>query len=79
MCEDKTVQDEKHFNWPGADAPEDSDDTAQELPSGADVFRSWLNRAPVRRRASFDPTLYTWKGYRQWKEGVSRSWNETED
>ncbi|MEO0616248.1 MAG: hypothetical protein AAFY69_08940 [Pseudomonadota bacterium] len=79
MCEDETVQDEKHFNWPGETAPDNETETSQEVPSGADVFRSWLNRAPARRRASFDPTLYTWKGYRQWKEGVSRSMNDQDD
>ena len=74
------MQDEKPFNWPGEQPPanDDGDDT-RDLPRGADVFRSWLNRAPVRRRASFDPSLYTWKGYRQWKEGVSRTWNENDD
>lgn len=73
------MQDEKHFNWPGEPAPESEDDEAQALTNGAEVFRNWLNRSPVRRRASFDPSLYTWKGYRQWKEGVSRSWSEQED
>ena len=73
------MQDEKHFNWPGESTTDSHDDETESVSRGADVFRSWLNRAPARRRASFDPNLYTWKGYRQWKEGVSRSWNETED
>ncbi len=73
------MHDEKHFNWPGEPAPAGEDDEAQALPNGAEVFRNWLNRSPARRRASFDPSLYTWKGYRQWKEGVSRSWSEQED
>lgn len=73
------MHDEKHFNWPGEPAPESEVDEAQALPNGAEVFRNWLNRSPARRRASFDPSLYTWKGYRQWKEGVSRSMNEQDD
>ena len=75
------MQDEKHFNWPGEPTPESEDDEAQALPNanGADVFRNWLNRSPARRRASFDPSIYTWKGYRQWKEGVSRAWNDPDE
>ncbi len=73
------MHDEKHFNWPGEPPSGSEDDEAQALSNGAEVFRNWLNRSPARRRASFDPSLYTWKGYRQWKEGVSRSWSEKED
>ena len=63
------MQDDKTFDWPRHDG--ELDDAPPSQPNNADVFRSWLNRAPqTRRRASFDPALYTWKGYRQWKDGV---------
>ena len=75
------MQDDKTFEWPGQHAPaaEDANDGADKA-NGADVFRSWLSRAPAsRRRASFDPTLYTWKGYRQWKDGVDKHWIDGDD
>ncbi|MEL6870674.1 MAG: hypothetical protein AAFO81_12825 [Pseudomonadota bacterium] len=66
------MHDDKHFNWPGDDnAAADSD----EPETGAQVFRHWLSRSPATgRRASFDPSIYTWKGYRQWKDGVDKHW-----
>ncbi len=75
------MHDDKTFEWPGqhsAPGEEVSDDA--EPVTGTDVFRSWLSRAPAsRRRASFDPTLYTWKGYRQWKDGVDKQWIDSDD
>jgi hypothetical protein len=76
------VQDDKTFEWPGQRASSSREDKADDgTPSaGTDVFRNWLSRAPAsRRRASFDPTLYTWKGYRQWKDGVDKQWIEGDD
>lgn len=43
---------------------------------GWDSYRRWLNRveSPDKRRATMDPGLYTWKGYRSWSEKVRRDW-----
>lgn len=75
------MQDDKHFDWPGQQANDDLDDNASTSDDarGTDVLRSWLSRAPTQRRAPLDPSLYTLKGYRQWKEGVSRAWSDKDD
>lgn len=68
------MQDDKHFNWPGGDVEAEQPETNG---NGGEVFRNWMSRGPSgRRRASFDPSLYTWKGYRQWKDGVDKQWSE---
>lgn len=71
------MQDDKHFNWPGdATGAAETDSPT----NGTEVFRNWLSRSPSsHRRASFDPSLYTWKGYRQWKDGVDKQWSEDSD
>lgn len=73
------MHDDKHFEWPGQEQPLDDAPTSSST-NNAEVFRHWLARAPkTRRRASFDPTLYTWKGYRQWKDGVVSDAKEPKD
>ena len=41
-----------------------------------DTYRRWLTRvqAPGGGRIPLDPSLYTWKGYRNWSEKVRRDW-----
>ena len=41
-----------------------------------DTYRRWLTRvqAPGKGRIPLDPTLYTWKGYRNWSDKVRRDW-----
>ncbi|MEM9172179.1 MAG: hypothetical protein AAGA84_05685 [Pseudomonadota bacterium] len=71
------MHDDKHFHWPGERT---RDDQEPQTSQGEEVFRQWLSRAPAsRRRAAFDPSLYTWKGYRQWKDGVNREWRDKTD
>ncbi|MEM8548196.1 MAG: hypothetical protein AAGF46_08550 [Pseudomonadota bacterium] len=71
------MQDDKHFRWPGEAARADIE---SEVSESSDVFGHWLSRAPAnRRRAAFDPNLYTWKGYRQWKDGVNREWRDRDE
>jgi len=43
---------------------------------GLEAYRRWLTRVrtPQTRRAPLDPSLYTWKGYRNWSEKVRREW-----
>lgn len=81
------MHDDKHGTWDdaiGDDSADELMDSGEELDRGeagrAEVFRNWLSRAPApSRRASFDPAIYTWKGYRRWQEEVRRSWNDRED
>lgn len=48
---------------------------------GWDAYRRWLSRVqlPDKRRIAMDPSLYTWKGYRNWAEKMRRDWNPEED
>lgn len=43
---------------------------------GWQQYRQWISRAPAPkiRRNGIDPSLYSWKGYRNWTEQVKRSW-----
>lgn len=82
-----TMQDDKHDSWNDSIGDDSSADISDMIDEGerleagrADVFRNWLSRAPApSRRASFDPSIYTWKGYRRWQEEVRRSWNDREE
>jgi hypothetical protein len=44
--------------------------------AGWDAYRRWLTRvqSPAGRRTPLDPSLYTWKGYRNWSDQVRRDW-----
>ncbi len=46
---------------------------------GWQKYRKWISNSPApgRRRGGLDPTLYTWKGYRNWTEQVKRSWSDS--
>lgn len=55
-----------------------------ESATGADVdgwqqYRRWISKAPApnKRRGGVDPSLYTWKGYRNWTEQVKRNWSDS--
>ncbi len=41
-------------------------------------YRRWISKAPAPRgrRTGVDPSLYTWKGYRNWSEQVKRNWTD---
>jgi len=45
---------------------------------GWQQYRRWISKAPAPRgrRSSVDPSLYTWKGYRNWSEQVKRNWDD---
>ncbi len=56
---------------------------APEQPAANDAdgwqqYRRWISKAPAPRgrRSGIDPSLYTWKGYRNWTEQVKRDWSE---
>lgn len=46
-----------------------------------DSYRRWLSRVqlPDKRRVAMDPSLYTWKGYRNWAEKVRRDWTPEDE
>lgn len=71
------MHDDKHFDWPGQERSDEDGATAADdvedgsVGGGAEVFRQWLSRAPSSsRRASFNPALYTMKGYRKWRNDI---------
>jgi hypothetical protein len=48
-------------------------------PDGWQQYRRWISKAPAprSRRGGVDPSLYTWKGYRNWTEQVKRNWSDS--
>jgi len=56
----------------GVSASDDAD------PDGWQQYRRWISKAPAPRgrRTGVDPSLYTWKGYRNWSEQIKRSWHD---
>ena len=53
-------------------------DVAEEDNDGWQQYRRWISKAPAPkgRRNGIDPSLYTWKGYRNWTEQVKRNWQD---
>lgn len=60
----------------GREADGQSNDSSEA--DGWQQYRKWISKAPVplQRRGGIDPSLYTWKGYRNWTEQVKRNWSE---
>jgi len=44
--------------------------------NGWQQYRHWVTKAPAPRgrRSGIDPSLYSWKGYRDWSDQVKRNW-----
>lgn len=84
------MQDSNDTAWAGEFAEGSDDEVAgtdrQGTKSGADEaendgwqqYRRWISKAPAprSRRSGVDPSLYTWKGYRNWTEQVKRNWQD---
>jgi hypothetical protein len=84
------MPDSKHMRWVdshGTDAearPKTDDATpARVEPAANDAdgwqqYRRWISKAPTPRgrRAGIDPSLYSWKGYRDWSDQVKRNWSK---
>ena len=84
------MQESKEISWVSdydADTPEDVQDSGRQADvksnsssesDGWQQYRKWISKAPVprQRRGGIDPSLYTWKGYRNWTEQVKRNWSE---
>ena len=79
------MQDSKQVSWANkfdADEPVSANDNnagEQSDPDGWSQYRRWISKAPVPRgrRTGVDPSLYTWKGYRNWTEQVKRNWSDS--
>jgi hypothetical protein len=88
--EQNVMQESKEISWAAdydAESQEESQDSngaADEQskgssdPDGWQQYRRWISKAPVprQRRGGIDPSLYTWKGYRNWTEQVKRNWSD---
>ena len=84
------MQESKEINWASdysADSQDESEDSGREAatptnsssdPDGWQQYRRWISKAPVpkQRRGGIDPSLYSWKGYRNWTEQVKRNWSD---
>ncbi len=82
------MPDSKHLKWvadSSTDAASQDDglesSVAPKEPAANDAdgwqqYRQWISKAPAPRgrRVGIDPSLYTWKGYRNWSEQVKRNW-----
>ena len=71
---DSERQEESQDSGRKGDAPSNGSSD----PDGWQQYRKWISKAPVprQRRGGIDPSLYTWKGYRNWTELVKRNWSE---
>jgi len=82
------MPDSKHMRWEeryGTDAERDSNkddptvtpnEPAANDADGWQQYRRWISKAPTPRgrRSGIDPSLYSWKGYRDWSDQVRRNW-----
>jgi len=87
------MPDNKHMKWAdshGTDARQDPNakgatpDNIQPAANDADgwqQYRRWISKAPTprNRRSGIDPSLYSWKGYRDWSDQVKRNWSKDRD
>jgi hypothetical protein len=63
------------------DATLDSKEPAANDADGWQQYRRWISKAPTThgRRSGIDPSLYSWKGYRDWSDQVKRTWSKDQD
>ena len=63
------------------DAPTEGAEPAANDADGWQQYRRWISKAPAprSRRSGIDPSLYTWKGYRDWSVQVKRNWIKDAD
>jgi hypothetical protein len=85
------MQDSKENSWgsnferesatdsvPDVAAATVKDDATREA-DGWQQYRRWISKAPAPRgrRMGVDPSIYTWKGYRNWSEQIKRNWSDS--
>jgi len=82
------MPDSKQLRWAerygteaDADPAEDPSAVPVDVPAANDAdgwqqYRRWISKAPAprTRRSGIDPSLYSWKGYREWTDQVKRNW-----
>ncbi len=83
---ESAMPDDKDIRWaagPEEDADQDETVSATDRDYARDdepwdAYRKWLSRRGdrPRSRGALDPSLYTWKGYRNWAEEVKRNWSD---
>lgn len=87
------MPDSKHMKWrdnygtdtdvdaKAKDATLDSKVPAANDADGWQQYRRWVSKAPSprTRRSGIDPSLYSWKGYRDWSDQVKRTWSKDQD
>jgi len=63
------------------DKPVEAAEPAANDADGWQQYRRWISKAPAprSRRSGIDPSLYTWKGYRDWSDQVKRNWIKDAD
>jgi len=73
MGRDRHVEEDRDTGS-SSQAAKDSSDS-----DGWQQYRRWISKAPAprSRRSSVDPSLYTWKGYRNWSEQIRRNWSDS--
>ena len=86
------MPDSKHAKWvdefreneSSTGSPNDAVTANQPAANDSDgwqQYRRWISKAPApkERRVGIDPSLYTWKGYRNWTEQIKRDWESDDD
>jgi len=83
MADTKTIKWVDDYKEDSSLPASSSSKEAAEQPAANDAdgwqqYRRWISKAPAPRgrRSGIDPSLYTWKGYRNWTEQVKRDWSE---
>jgi hypothetical protein len=76
------MPDNKRIKWAdsfGAGAvSEPTNAPAANDADGWQQYRHWIAKAPTpkTRRSGIDPSLFSWKGYRDWSDQVKRTWDK---
>ena len=87
------MPDSKHMKWADSygtdtgqnskaeDATLDAKEPAANDADGWQQYRRWISKAPTprSRRSGIDPSLYSWKGYRDWSDTVKRNWTKDQE
>ena len=79
------MPDNKRINWADSVGPDAEHQTsgvqAANDADGWQQYRHWIAKAPTpkSRRSGIDPSLYSWKGYRDWTDQVKRNWLKDQD
>ena len=86
MADTKTSKWVDNYKEDSSSPASSNSNVAPEQPAANDAdgwqqYRRWISKAPAPRgrRSGIDPSLYTWKGYRNWTEKVKRDWSEDQD